>query len=274
MDIDTIFLLVTLAVSGAGAAFAFWRRYLTMFAAIISVGLAVLLVSVTGWPWALTVACAFIVTSWLSSVRFRKAGQARHPPRDVRQLLANSALIILLTLGYGIVLPGSPLLLAAFLGCVAAVSGDTWASSVPRLSAQQPWSLRTGKRVAAGTPGAITLLGLLLSGCAGAFAVGCFWVFTSYFSYWPGGGERLQHLLIAAVLGGVLGALADSWLGTFCQALYQDAEGGINDNPNDADGRPSRYLRGWRWLSNDIVNLLNSIAGAAVAAGYWYLFAS
>jgi uncharacterized membrane protein len=274
MDIDTVFLLVTLAVSGAGAAFAFWRRYLTMFAALISVGFALLLVSVTGWPWALTVASAFIVTSWLSSIRSRKAGQARHPPRDVGQLLANSVVIILLTLGYGIVWPGSPLLLAAFLGCVAAVSGDTWASSVPRLSTQQPWSLRTGKRVAIGTPGAVTLMGLLLSACAGVFAIGCYWAFTSYFSYWPGSSERLQHLMIAAVLGGLLGALADSWLGTFCQALYRRADGGISDNPNDADGRPSSYLGGWRWLSNDIVNLLNSICGAAAAAAYWYLLAS
>ncbi len=274
MEIELIILFVTFFVSGLAAWAAYRKHYLTKVAAIVAVLVAVLFFKVAGWSWALTVAAAFLVTSWLSSIRSKKTGKAPHPPRDVWQLLANGLLIILLTLCYGIFSPGNPFLLAALMGSLAAVSGDTWASSVARLSDRQPRSLRTGRLVAVGTPGAVSVLGLLLSGIAGVFVVICFWGLTIYVSYWPGGHERLHHLLIAGVLGGVLGALVDSALGAYCQSMYQRQDGSITDAPLDASGRPNTYLHGSRWLTNNRVNFFNSVGGAVAAAGYWYCFAS
>jgi len=34
-------------------------------------------------------------------------------------------------------------------------------------------------------------------------------------------------------------------------------------------GTPTRHVRGWRWLSNDMVNFVSSLLGALVAVGVY-----
>jgi uncharacterized membrane protein len=39
------------------------------------------------------------------------------------------------------------------------------------------------------------------------------------------------------------------------------------------DGTPTTFERGWRWLNNDMVNLLSSLVGGGVAVLAWLLAA-
>ncbi|MDQ3513729.1 MAG: DUF92 domain-containing protein, partial [Chloroflexota bacterium] len=82
----------------------------------------------------------------------------------------------------------------------------------------------------------------------------------------PGAGIAAPRLLIAITAGGLAGALVDSLLGGTVQGAYAAADG--TEVPDDLVrlGRRGRLVRGWRWVTNDAVNLAATVTGAAVAA--------
>jgi uncharacterized membrane protein len=98
-----------------------------------------------------------------------------------------------------------------------------------------------------------TFGGALLIGLAGA-------------AFTPGADRWL--LLAGATLGGVGGSLVDSLLGATVQAIYRcpRCEKETERYPRHTCGAETVPLRGWRWLNNDWVNTLASLAGALVAA--------
>jgi uncharacterized membrane protein len=86
-------------------------------------------------------------------------------------------------------------------------------------------------------------------------------------------GRGTWTLLLAATLGGVCGSFFDSLLGATVQAIYHcptcDKE--TEKYPAHSCGTTTTQIRGWRWLSNDVVNLLASAVGAGIALGIWTL---
>jgi uncharacterized membrane protein len=122
--------------------------------------------------------------------------------------------------------------------------------------------------VEVGTSGGVTARGTLAAlagaGLIGAVAAG--------FSL-AGGGTLAQAgaLVLAAAIGGVGGALADSLLGATVQAIYRcEACGKVTErHPRHRCGGETRRLRGWRWLDNDWVNFISSAAGGLLAAALW-----
>ena len=67
------------------------------------------------------------------------------------------------------------------------------------------------------------------------------------------------------------GSLFDSLLGATTQAIYhcptcrKETERTLH-----SCGASTRLVRGWRWLNNDMVNLISSLVGAAIAAALAY----
>ena len=55
-------------------------------------------------------------------------------------------------------------------------------------------------------------------------------------------------------------------LGATVQAIYL-APSGETERRAARDGAPNRLLRGWRWMNNDLVNLLSSVVGGLIAIG-------
>ncbi len=218
-----------------------------------------------GWTWGATLVAFFISSSALSHFRqaqkqrlagekFEKGGR-----RDLWQTLANGGLGALMALVYG--LAGEPLaLLIAFAGVMATVTADTWATELGVLSPTPPRMITSGRRVAPGTSGGVTALGLGAS-LAGALLIGLCLVLL----------YRLEHgvwaflLLPAALLGGMVGSLADSLLGATLQAIYRTASGNETERRTDSAGHMLSTLRGWRWMNNDMVNMLSSLAGGLAA---------
>ena len=71
-----------------------------------------------------------------------------------------------------------------------------------------------------------------------------------------------------AVIAGASGSLVDSVLGATLQALYRcDACGASTEEPrHKASGQPARLVRGYAWITNDTVNALATLTGAAVGS--------
>ncbi len=168
----------------------------------------------------------------------------------------------------------SPLLFVAFVGTMATVNADTWATELGVLSPTPPRLITTGRRVEPGTSGGISALGTLAT-LSGGLSIGlAALLFLLLDGVWGGSGlAQLPAggpvaLLVAATLGGLGGSFCDSLLGATAQIIYY-SEGRQKETERrlDPDGTPNVPLRGWPWLDNDWVNFLSSLVGAAVAAG-------
>ena len=226
-----------------------------------------------GWVWG-TLLIAFFVTSSLFShyreeeKRYLAEKFAKGHRRDWGQVLANGGLGALFALLYFFWREG--LLFAAFLGSMAAVSADTWATELGVLSPQPPRLITTGRMVPTGTSGGITLLGTIAS-LAGGLAMGA----TAYILLVVNGerGANLPSWLATISLGGgLVGSLFDSLLGATFQGVYLCPECSLEtERVVHRCGNPTRHLRGWRWLNNDLVNLASSLAGAVTGSGLYLL---
>src|SRR4029079_16394150 len=176
---------------------------------------------VGGWACWPTLIAFFLSSSALSHFRqarkqalagekFEKGGR-----RDLAQTMANGAVGAARALAYG--LNDTPIaLLAAFAGVMATVTADTWDTELGILSRRPPRLITSWQTVEPGTSGGITAFGTLASG-AGALLIGVTLVLLAAAelgAWWP-------WLLLAALMGGLAGSLADSLLGATIQAIYQ-----------------------------------------------------
>ncbi len=232
-----------------------------------------------GWVWGMLLITFFVLSSLLSHY---KAGQkeslaekfAKGSRRDLWQALANGGAGALMALAYG--LAPHPALFFAYLGAMATVNADTWATELGVLSRRPPRLITTGRIVAPGASGGISPLGTLatLSGGATIGTAALAWMLIDGAFGGSGialaGGDsigRAALLVAVATLSGLAGSLCDSLLGATVQAIYYSpTRRKETEKVIDPDGAPNEHLRGWRWLNNDWVNFISSLVGAGVAA--------
>jgi uncharacterized protein (TIGR00297 family) len=235
-----------------------------------------------GWVWGMVLITFFVLSSALStykaSLKETLAEKfAKGSRRDLGQTLANGGLGALIAL-LAWTLQDSGLLVA-FVGAMATVNADTWATELGVLSRRPPRLITTGKVVEPGTSGGVSPLGTLAT-LAGGASIG---VATALFlgidkalggrgfapvaaTAWRGA----LGLTLAATVGGLAGSLLDSLLGATVQAIYYShGRAKETEKPIDPDGTPNEHVRGWAWLTNDWVNFISSGFGALVALGIW-----
>ncbi len=124
---------------------------------------------------------------------------------------------------------------SALTGALAAAQADTWATEIGIRSTKAPRLITTGEPVLAGTDGGVTVRGTG-GGVAGAVLMSLAAV----------AGPAPWAAVVTGLIGGILGMLVDSLLGATVQY---------------------RGRRGWRWCTNDVVNLACTGTGAVVAVG-------
>jgi uncharacterized protein (TIGR00297 family) len=216
----------------------------------------------------------FVSSTFWSKWKKRRKEQAegvyaKGGRRDAGQVMANGGLAALLCLGYAYA--PHPLWWGAFVGVMAAVNADTWATELGGLSRTEPRSIVSGRRVPPGTSGGVTPLGLAATLAGGLFIGAAAWLLLRLSA--PAGPgvpalapSGLAPLLALGALGGVVGSLADSLLGATAQVMYRCGRCGREVERREHCGQPARHVRGWRPLGNDAVNVLGSAAGAAACA--------
>jgi uncharacterized protein (TIGR00297 family) len=222
-----------------------------------------------GIPWAALLLLFFLSSSLLSrAFERRKSGlsekYAKGSRRDYGQVLANGGLGAILAVSQAF-LPDQDWPWIAYAGAMAAVTADTWATEVGVLSLTRPVLITNGRQVEMGASGGVTLVGYLAS-LSGALAIGLVSsIYSPALALW-------QVLLIASV-GGLSGSTFDSLLGATLQGIYYcpQCEKETESHPVHRCGTQTTQLRGRRWLDNDLVNFLCSVAGAVAAAIAWTL---
>jgi uncharacterized protein (TIGR00297 family) len=277
MNIQQFFLGLMLSALMGGLGY--WRQALSTSGVIGAILVGTLIFGLGGWVWGLLLIAFFVSSSWLShyrradkeavSVKFAKGSR-----RDIGQVLANGGLGAILAIVYSRY--PEPLLFAAFVGVMATVNADTWATELGVLSRVPPRLITTGDVVVPGTSGGVTRLGIWAS-VAGSLLIGTIaTALAQIVSLVSGSGWSLRAIsyTLLAVVGGLAGSLFDSLLGATVQGIYYcEYCGKETESSIHHCGRTARPLRGWGWLNNDLVNLMASLVGGLVAASLaWVLW--
>ena len=233
-----------------------------------------------GWVWGVLLITFYLSSTLLSHYKNQFKEQlaekfAKGSRRDLGQTLANGGVSSLITLLAW--WQQEPLYFAAFVGVLATVNADTWATELGVLSRTPPRLITNGKVVSPGTSGGVSKLGTVAT-VAGAMFIGVAALLLQLIaSWWSKGGDAILDnwsaettlaLLPAATLGGLLGGFCDSFLGATVQAqYYSSARQKTTEREFEFDGERNKLSSGWRWLNNDWVNALSSIIGAMTALG-------
>ncbi|HEY0396547.1 MAG TPA: DUF92 domain-containing protein [Candidatus Elarobacter sp.] len=203
----------------------------------------------------------------------------KHGARDALQVAANGGVATACAVVWAFT--HDPRWAVAFAGAYAAAAADTSGTEIGTLARHRPRSILTLRPVATGLSGGISLPGTLAELAAslwiGAVALAgiplAYILTTGEFGFSfarsvPSIGMIPVVVLLAVPLGGFAGATVDSLLGATLQELrWCDACGRSCETNPHACGAPTRRVRGVPGFSNDLVNLLATVTGAAVAAG-------
>mgnify|MGYP001829053299 CR=1 FL=1 len=269
---DLIQLFYAFLFSAIAVALAYWRGSLSKCGSVGALVVGTLTLGFGGWEWGALLGVFFISSSLLSHFKEaeKKAAAEKFDKghrRDMGQALANGGLgALLATLSAFVpdaIIPTNTWFFL-FLGVMATVTADTWATELGTLSKQPPRLITNGKIVEVGTSGGVSPLGTAVS-LLGGLVIGLIAGLVTEYS--------LLAMLTAGALSGLTGSLVDSLLGaTVQQIYYSDARQKETEKKIELDGTPNRPLRGWSWMNNDMVNLLASLVGGFVAVAVATLF--
>jgi uncharacterized protein (TIGR00297 family) len=248
------------------AGLAYWKRSLSFSGAAAACVLGTVTYAFGSLAWFGTLIAFFVSSTLLSKLKQKRksaaeSGYAKGGRRDAGQVAANGGLGLLLCIGNAIW--PHPAWWIIYIGVMAAVNSDTWATEIGGLSRSLPRSIVTGKRVAAGTSGGITWVGLAASGAGGMFIGGMAWIFIELGGTYPS--AAIIPLVLTGLLAGLIGSLFDSWLGATAQVMYRCGICGKEVEKQRHCGSPGERIRGAVWMTNDVVNAISSAIGGAAA---------
>ncbi|ACF12688.1 protein of unknown function DUF92 transmembrane [Chloroherpeton thalassium ATCC 35110] len=271
--VQGILLGVSLSLILARASLAF--KFLTPDGAVGTFLFGSNIFSMGGVEWTVPILTFFLLSSVLSKLGksrkkkydliFEKSSQ-----RDFGQVLANGGVGWILIIWYSFT--NEPMLFIAYLGTLAAVQADTWATEVGTMMKDpKPRFILNMKPVPAGTSGGITFTGTM-----GGF-FGALLICASAWAIMPDelmSVGLVQSFLIVG-LAGAGGSLVDSFFGATVQAQYYDP---IRKKETErthsvaADGTivENELIKGYRIIDNDIVNFLCATMGALFATFLTY----
>lgn len=266
-------IIIAFIISAIVVSIAYWRQSLSGSGAAAALAVGTLTFGLGGWQWGVLLGLFFVSSSLLShykegekrgaSEKFEKGHR-----RDAGQVIANGGLGAGIAL-FHIFVPGrvtpSSVWFIMFLGVMATVTADTWATELGTLSKRPPRLITNGRIVEVGVSGGITPLGIFVSFLGGlmiGLAAGLMVP------------EKFLIMVSAGALAGLIGSLFDSLLGATIQRTYfSEPRQKETEKRFEEDGTANKAIRGLAWMSNDLVNLFSSIVGGAAALFFSTLLA-
>ena len=261
-------LIVALVLSGVIVALAYWRGSLSQSGAVGALIVGTLTFGLGGWLWGVILALFFVSSSLLSHYKETEKKEVAEKfdkghRRDIAQVFANGGLGAVVAI-LSALFP-SPYWFPMFVGVMGTVTADTWATELGTLSKTPPRLITSGKVVPVGTSGGVTVYGTAVSFAGGLLIGLTAGLFTGVVSLGV-------VFALAGALGGLLGSLTDSLLGATVQQIYYCDVCQKETEKKEHCGQPTRPLKGWSWMNNDLVNLLASLFGGITAVVVYHLF--
>ncbi len=225
---------------------------------------------VGGWVWTVPLLTFYLLSSILSKLgRKRKAKFdlvfEKGSQRDAGQVYANGGVAWVMMVAYSIT--GDPYIFFAYLGTLAAVQADTWATEIgtmwPNAKARL---ITTFKHVPVGTSGGVSIPGTSASFfgslliCGSAVLMNVAWI----------NKVGIVPSLLVIGIAGLISSLVDSFFGATFQAQYYDpirqkvTERTHSLAPDGSKVKNDR-IKGYDFVNNDLVNTLCAISGSVVA---------
>jgi uncharacterized protein (TIGR00297 family) len=246
------------------------RRNVTVSGAMAAGVVGLVVVTVGGWGWLLAVLLVFVAVNVASRIAMGSSGGAAGgaAPRKGSKPLAGKGATrdhVQILCNVGAAVPSAVLWEAtgeeawrgAFLGAVAFAAADTLASELGVLSKAPPISITTLRRVPTGESGGVSALGYLAAAAGGLLPP---------LGLAAQAGTLPVGWVVASVVAGLVGCTVDSVLGDLLQVRYRCVRcSAVVESPAHC-GQPAVVVRGLPVVDNDLVNLLGSLAGAAVGA--------
>jgi uncharacterized protein (TIGR00297 family) len=233
-------------------------RFLTTNGSMATFLLASVIFGFGGWKWTIPITTFFLLSSLLSKMGktsyediFEKGSR-----RDYLQVWANGGVAGLLMIWE--ILKPHPYIYLAYLGAMAAATADTWATEIGVRIGRKPRLISTFKPVSPGTSGGVTLGGLL-GAMLGALilALTGFGFLAEY--------QTVERVLIIFLitLAGMAASLVDSFLGATVQVQYRcDVCHKITEKRFHCQTNQTVPISGLKWMSNDMVNFINTLTGS------------
>jgi uncharacterized protein (TIGR00297 family) len=254
------------------AGFAYLRKSLSRSGACAAVVIGTLMYTFGSVAWFGTLIVFFLSSTVVSKLKHHRKQLAEHSyakghQRDAGQVLANGGLATCLCIAH--VIWPNPVWWWAFLGAMATVNADTWATEIGGMSRSLPRSILTGKVVSAGTSGGVSLLGIGAS-IAGALCIGgAAWLFLQVGNHPLVEYDDVVYpfitLMVCCGIAGLMGSLADSWMGATWQVMYRCEQCHIEIEKPMHGAHSASLIRGYRFVNNDTVNMVSSVGGSIVA---------
>jgi uncharacterized protein (TIGR00297 family) len=275
-----ISLMWGLALSAIIAVLAYRRGSLSPSGALGALVVGTLIFGLGGWVWGVVLAVFFISASTLSHFKEREKATVAEKfekghRRDIGQVMANGglgALIAVLNATVPETAVPRELWFYLFIGVMATVTADTWATELGTLSKAPPRLITNGRTVEVGTSGGVSPLGTgvsLLGGLLIGLTAGLLGAVVGLLNW--------NSAIVIGFIGaasGAAGSLIDSLMGATIQQIYYcDTCQKETERRVHRCGTTTRPVRGWSWMNNDLVNLISSLGGGLVAAilGGWLL---
>lgn len=259
--------LVIQLTIGAGLALAvalvsFKLRFLSPSGSVATFVLATVIFGIGGWSWAVPILVFFVSSSLLSKIGKKKKAQyatmiEKSDRRDANQVFANGGIAGILVLLFHFF--PNPIWYGVFLGSIAGVNADTWATEIGVFSKQAPRSIVKWTVVPIGASGGVTFLGFLGAAVGALIIPLSGWLVASdYFQL------SITPIVIVIVLAaGFFANIVDSLLGDTLQVQYQCPQcNKRTERKIHCQDNETKRVSGFSKLNNDVVNFFCASSGA------------
>lgn len=245
-------------------------KALTWDGAIAGFYFGFIILGLGSWTWGAMYVSFFIIGSLFTFIGKDKKKDATkefekgETARDSVQAMVNS--IVPAILAFVAILAREPILTIMAGGAFATSLSDTLGTEIGVLSKKKPRiSIKPWIKVDRGTPGAVSITGLLSSIIAAAVIAGIGFGVSYLDSFVVMPSSKILFL-IAVIIGGFLGAYVDSIFACTIQKMNKCKKCGKITEKDYHCNEETIFYSGIRWMQNDVVNLFSVAIGALISA--------